>query len=156
MRYWANPASRDRVLGAPACRPLRPETRAGRRGAWAETALGRPARASALRVTPPFAVGRLSVHPGERRGGRWGRHGGLEARARHRPVLAGLPGRACLPPAAAFLSRGRSVALELLQVGKLKRFQFCWPQFTPVRGAFNPCYAAGVDVNYECDIDRPI
>ena len=48
------------MLGAPACRPLRPETRAGRRGAWAETALGRPARASALRVTPPFAVGQCA------------------------------------------------------------------------------------------------
>jgi hypothetical protein len=72
---WANPASRDRVLGAPACRPLRPETRAGRRGAWAETALGRPARASALRVTPPFAVGRTA---------RWGGSDGPPHRQAHR------------------------------------------------------------------------
>jgi hypothetical protein len=54
---WANPASRDRVLGAPACRPLRPETPAGQRGLGQYPARHRPASASALRVTPPFRLG---------------------------------------------------------------------------------------------------
>ncbi len=54
---WANPAARDRVLGAPACRPLRPETPAGQQGLGQYPARHRPASASALRVTPPFRLG---------------------------------------------------------------------------------------------------
>jgi hypothetical protein len=47
---FAGPGARRAGLPASA-----PGDAGGAAGVWAETALGRPARASALRVTPPFA-----------------------------------------------------------------------------------------------------
>jgi hypothetical protein len=49
---FAGPGARRAGLPASA-----PGDAGGAAGVWAETAVGRPARASALRVTPPFAVG---------------------------------------------------------------------------------------------------
>ena len=49
---FAGPGARRAGLPASA-----PGDAGGAAGVWAETALGRPASASALRVSPPFALG---------------------------------------------------------------------------------------------------